>query len=257
VLTTLVRILNKALVGKLITTFNPATLVEREKGGTGEQTEDGQRIERDTAITEENVLTPKEIKRLILAAKPGLYQTIISTIAYTGMRHDEALALRWSDVEPIEAGEIRVRRTLSTARIKGEENQIGFRWFDPKTKAGRREIPIPKELIDYLRDWKAKCPKSRHELVFPSPLGEPLHRSNVLRCGLYPAIEQAGVKRITMHGLRHSYASMLITLKRPITEISGYLGHKDVSVTMRIYAHFLKPKDKDTMTDFARMINDA
>ncbi len=60
-----------------------------------------------------------------------------------------------------------------------------------------------------------------------------------------------------MHGLRHSYASMLITLKRPITEISGYLGHKDVSVTMRIYAHFLKPKDKDTMTDFARMINDA
>ena len=62
---------------------------------------------------------------------------------------------------------------------------------------------------------------------------------------------------ITMHGLRHSYASMLITLKRPIMEISRYLGHKDVSVTMRIYAHVLKLKEKDTMTDLARMINGA
>jgi len=257
VLTTLVRILKKALKDKLITTFNPATLVEREKDGTGEQTEDGQRIERDMAVTEENVLTPEEIMRLILAAKPGLYRTIITTIAYTGMRHDEALALRWSDVEPLEAGEVRVTRTLSTAKVKGEENQNRFRWFDPKTKAGRREIPIGKELIDYLRDWKPKCPQSRHDLVFPSLLGEPLHRSNILRYGLYPAIEQAGVKYITMHGLRHSYASMLITLKRPITEISRFLGHKDVSVTMRIYAHFLKPKKKDTMTDLGKMINGA
>jgi len=254
VLTTLVRIFNKALKDRFIT-YNPAKLAERDKEGTGEQTEDGQRIERDMAVTEENVLTPEEIKRLILAAKPGLYRTIITTIAYTGMRHDEALALRWSDVEPLEAGEVRVTRTLSTAKVKGEENQNRFRWFDPKTKAGRREIPIPKELIDYLRDWKAKCPKSRHDLVFPSPLGEPLHRSNILRHGLYPAIEQAGVKEITMHGLRHSYASMLITLKKPITEVSRYLGHKDVSVTMRIYAHFLKPKEKDTMTDLAKMIN--
>ena len=258
VLTTLVRILNQALTKGFIRTFNPAKLAERaKKDGTEEQTEDGQRIERNMAVTEENVLTPEEIKRLILAAKPGLYRTIITTIAYTGMRHDEALALRWSDVEPLEAGEVRVTRTLSTAKVKGEENQNRFRWFDPKTQAGRREIPIPKELIDYLRDWKAKCPKSRHDLVFPSPLGEPLHRSNILRSGLYPAIEQAGVNEITMHGLRHSYAAMLITLKKPITEVSRYLGHKDVSVTMRIYAHFLKPKEKDSMTDLARMINGA
>ena len=121
VLTTLVRIFNKALKDRFII-YNPAKLAERDKEGTGEQTEDGQRIERNMAVTEENVLTPEEIKRLILAAKPGLYRTIITTIAYTGMRHDEALALRWSDVEPLEAGEVRVTRTLSTAKVKGEEN---------------------------------------------------------------------------------------------------------------------------------------
>ena len=62
---------------------------------------------------------------------------------------------------------------------------------------------------------------------------------------------------MTMHGLRHSYASMLINLKRPITEISRYLGHKDVHVTYKVYAHFLKPKTKDTMEDLAQMIGEA
>jgi len=253
VLTTLVRIFNQALKDQYIT-YNPAKLAEREKDGSGEQTADGQRIDQDSKITEKDILTPEEIKRLILAAEPGLYRTIIATVAYTGMRHDEALALRWSDVEPFEAGEIRVERTLSTAKVKGEENQNRFRWFDPKTEAGRREIPIPKDLVDHLRDWKPKCPQSKHDLVFPSPIGEPLHRSNILKRGLYPAIEQSQVKRITMHGLRHSYASMLIKLGRPITDITRYLGHKDVHVTYKIYAHFLKPKKKDNMGDLAEMI---
>jgi integrase len=41
-------------------------------------------------------------------------------------------------------------------------------------------------------------------------------------------------KALTMHGLRHTYASMLILLKQPITEVSEYLGHADVSITMRV-----------------------
>ena len=61
-------------------------------------------------------------------------------------------------------------------------------------------------------------------------------------------------KRIGMHGLRHSYASMLIMLKRPITEVSRYLGHADVNITLKVYAHFLKPKQQDTMSDLERLI---
>jgi integrase len=47
---------------------------------------------------------------------------------------------------------------------------------------------------------------------------------------------------------------MLILLKRPITEISAYLGHADVSITMRVYAHFLRDKKQDTMSDLERLI---
>lgn len=60
-----------------------------------------------------------------------------------------------------------------------------------------------------------------------------------------------------MHGLRHTYASMLILLGRPITEVSRYLGHADIAVTMKVYAHFLKPKKQDTMSDLERLIENG
>ena len=62
---------------------------------------------------------------------------------------------------------------------------------------------------------------------------------------------------MTMHGLRHTYASMLILLGWPITEVSRYLGHADVYVTITVYAHFLKPKKQDTMSDLERLIENG
>ena len=68
-------------------------------------------------------------------------------------------------------------------------------------------------------------------------------------------MKQAGIeKSVSMHKLRHSFASMLILLKKPVTEISRYLSHADVAVTIKVYAHFLKPKKQDRMSDLERLI---
>lgn len=48
-----------------------------------------------------------------------------------------------------------------------------------------------------------------------------------------------------------------ILLGRPITEVSRYMGHADVYVTMSVYAHFLKPKKQDTMSDLERLIENG
>lgn len=94
--------------------------------------------------------------------------------------------------------------------------------------------------------------------MFCNEFGEPCERTGIGRYGLSPALEQAGIdKSVSMHGLRHTYASMLILLKRPTTEASRYLGHADVSITMRVYAHFLKPKKQDTMSDPERLIESS
>jgi len=68
----------------------------------------------------------------VLAAKPGLYRTIIQTAIYTGARIGELLALRWADVD-LDGAIVSIRRTISTARVKGETSPEKHRWFNSKT----------------------------------------------------------------------------------------------------------------------------
>ncbi len=234
VLTTMSRIFKFGIRNKCGIQTDPTKLIEKVKDSSGEQTETGERLNVLHEVTEKEVLTPEEAKRVILAAKPGLYRTIIQTAIYTGARISELLALKWPDVH-LDGSVIDIRRSVSTAKVKGEITQEKYRWFDPKTKRGVREIPIPPQLVAALKEWKERGPKSRLDLVFCNGFGEPCERTGMGRYGLKPALKQAGIdKAVTPHGLRHTYASMLILLKRPITEISHYLGHADVSITMRI-----------------------
>jgi integrase len=257
VLTTMSRIFKFGIRNKCGIQTDPTKLIEKVKENSGEQTETGERLNILHEVTEKEVLTPEEAKRVILAAKPGLYRIIIQTAIYTGARISELLALHWQDMK-LDRSVIEIRRSVSTAKVKGETTQEKHRWFDPKTRQGVRDIPIPPQLVAALTEWKEKCPKSRLDLVFSNEFGEPCDRTGIGRYGLTPALEQAGIdKAVSMHGLRHTYASMLILLKRPITEVSRYLGHADVSITMRVYAHFLKPKKQDTMSDLERLIESS
>jgi hypothetical protein len=79
---------------------------------------------------------------------------------------------------------VNIRRSPSTAEVKGETVQEKVRWFDPKTKHGAREIPIPVQLASALREWKEKSPSSRLDLVFCNEFGEPYDRTGIGRYGL-------------------------------------------------------------------------
>jgi integrase len=260
VLTTMSRIFRYGIANRKRTgvTTDYTKVIEKVKESSGEQNETGEQLYTGLhEVTEREVLTPEEAKRLIMAAKPGLYRTVLLTAIYTGARISEILALRWEDVK-LDRGVIEIRRSLSTARVRGETSQEKFRWFDPKTAHGTRDIPISLQLVSALGEWKEKCPKSRFDLVFCNQFGEPCDRTGIGRYALVPALKQATIeKAVTMHGLRHTYASMLILLGRKITEISHYLGHADVSITMQVYVHFLKPKKQDTMSDLERLIENG
>jgi len=257
VLTTMSRVFKFGIRGKYGIHVDPVKLIEKVKENSGEQTSKGVRLKILREVTEKEVLSVEEVKRVILAAKPGLIRTIIMSAIYTGARISELLALRWGDVK-LDSGIVEIRRSLSTARVKGEVNPEKHRWFDPKSARGIRDIPIPSHLVSALKEWKEKCPKSDLDLVFSNGFGEPCERTGIGRHGLKPALKQAGIdKAVSMHGLRHTYASMLILLKRPITEISKYLGHADVNITLRVYAHFLESKKQDTMSDLERLIENG
>lgn len=122
----------------------------------------------------------------------------------------------------------------------------------PKTKTSRRTVPLPPELIRELRVWKLKCPKSEWDLLLAREDGKPYHR-NAASKALDQAIGKAEIQRLTPHGLRHTFASLLLADGVPVPEVSALLGHKDSYVTWKVYAHFVG-RESSAVQDLAASI---
>lgn len=232
-------------------TSNPADRVERAFKGDHELSaiEDPQ----GEQATPETVLSPDEIALLLNHAEPGLYKALLTFLAATGLRSGEALALRWADCqlggkEP----KIFVRRSLSWTHVHGED--IRPRFYPPKTKSGHRMISVPAELATMLKAWKLQCPPSEMDLVFPNVDGTPLRRSVALRRGMWPALRRAGLRRVNMHSLRHSFASALIAAGSPVTEVQSILGHSSPAITLTVYAHWFRASKTTAMDSVVKNI---
>jgi integrase len=209
------------------------------------------------AVNPDAILSPGEIAHMIDNAAPGLYRTLFSILAKTGLRSGEAFALSWSDVELTDAGPGRlcVRKTLTWARPKGEEMRPRF--YPPKTKAGLRTVKLTPTLVAELKRWKLQCPPNEYDLVFPTVDGKPIRRSNALRTGLWQALRRAGLRRVNMHSLRHSFASAMLVNGAPITEVQATLGHANPSITLRVYSHYIPSGDTGTVDRVANAIEAA
>ena len=244
-MTTTTAIFNEAVrLGKV--KHNPASNAQRLGVGSVEASD-----KENAEVRPEEVYSAEEINRLIQNAEAGFFKTLIFTVAMTGMRHGEALGLQWGDVD-LGAGNITVRRTWPD---KWRDEEPIF--YVPKSKNGVREIPISVELVQALKRWKLSCPISKWDLVFPKKDGSPHDRKTVLRSGLHPAIRKAEVKKLDMHALRHTFASLLLSQGAPITEVSSYLGHADPQITLKVYSHWIPRTKTDSISRLTGMILNA
>ncbi len=225
-LSTLAQILDVAVRRELIDR-NVARIAERAKAKRGEVVahED---LEGAHDVTE--VLTPEEARRLIEAAEEGFYRTFFQVALSTGARVGELTALHWEDID-FEANTLVIRRSVAW--------KAGNPLFSaPKTRAGVRRLTMTEELAHVLKEWKLACPPG--PLVFATEDGlKPRHRGTIAKLGLKPALKRAGInKRVTLHTLRHTVASMLIMQGVDAIEVARFLGHANPQVTMQIYAHW-------------------
>lgn len=244
VLTSLTSILALAKRYKLIKD-NPAQEAERLKIAT--ENED------DMEVTPDKVYTKEELGKLIRATEPGTIDRLMVMLpALTGCRIGEALGATWQHMD-LKAGVFHVRLNLADSD-KGAPPLLQ----PPKTKSSRRDIELPVELVHELKVWKLKCPQSEMQvgdttvtLVFAREDGLPYHR-NQASDALDRAITKGGLtKRLTPHGLRHTFASLLLAAdgkrKRPDpAEVATILGHKDSYVTLKVYTHFVKKQSTAT-----------
>ena len=155
------------------------------------------------------------------------------------MRKGELLALTMNDID-FQAKKITISKTL--AYVNGE-----YIIQPPKTEQSNRVIDIPGFLLKEIKAYTDKLyqldPEQR---IFPRSrvwLGQAITR-------ICPAI---GIKVIRVHDLRHSHASVLINLGANPLMIAERLGHKDVKVTMTIYAHLFQSHQEEIIQKLEKL----
>jgi integrase len=185
---------------------------------------------------EVEILDAAEVNQLLDQVSPH-YLSLYITAVSTGMRLGELLAFQWGDVA-WSTRQLRVRRSL----YKGQ-------CFLPKSKKSRRAIDVGDQVLGALRALErarygeAGAPPDAH--VFLRPDGTLIDPDNLRNRVWEPAVKAAGLRHVTQHSLRHTYASLLIAQGENPKYISEQLGHASIQITMDRYGH-LFPNQKRT-----------
>lgn len=180
-----------------------------------------------------------DILRLLEAARQP-ESVLFAVLAMSGLRPGEALALRWRDVD-FQMRAIKVTRAWNY--------HGGFQ--EPKTTTSRRAVPLIDALADVLRDYyHGNGHPALDDLLFTFDGSKPLDPANV-RKRFPEALDAAGLKRVTIHSLRHSYASLLLSYGASVKAVQNALGHSSATMTLNVYGH-LMPSEIDNAA-LARM----
>ena len=170
-----------------------------------------------------------------LAAVPEQRMVPLLLAGWCGLRSGEVRGLRVRDLD-LDAGVVHVRQAV--VRLSGQL-LIG----PPKTTAGVRSVSIPPHLLPALRDWLARQPRrSRNALLFPAGDGISPLNDSVLRDAHDKAKRAIGVPGLTIHGLRHTSATMAAQLGATLAELQARIGHSTPNMAMR-YQHVAAERD--------------
>lgn len=174
--------------------------------------------------------------------KPVSYMAF-KMLFWTGIRVGELLALTLGDFD---AEEKTLRIDKSYQRIKRRDVYTG-----PKTKSGKRVIALPDWLVEEVRDYISRLygrtETDRLFMVTKSYLDHEMLRG----------IELSGVKKIRLHDLRHSHASLLISkLEAQPLMVAERLGHENIQTTLNTYAHLYPNQAKELAEQLNKLNED-
>lgn len=177
---------------------------------------------------------------------------------HSGARRGELLALRWSDID-LDGATVAINRN----RVKGRGGRVTE--DRPKTPRGRRTIDLDPQTIETLRDHRKAQLEERlaygegygdGDYVFCRPDGEPLHPDTVSQA-FDRLVARSGLRRVTMHGLRHSHGSILLRAGVPLHVVSRRLGHASEAFTAQVYAHVLPGQQAEAAAAFAAAVDES
>ena len=163
------------------------------------------------------------------------WHTFFEVLYFMGLRQGELQALQFKDIS-FEKEELSISKTL-TSKIKGEKWTIS----SPKTKTSIRTLPIPKNVLNDLKTMynNAKQYSNYKDTWFAFGNSMPFKESTIQQ-HKNKYCKSANLKQIRIHDFRHSCASLLINKGASISLVSKYLGHANISITLKTYTHLYK-----------------
>lgn len=176
-----------------------------------------------------------------LGTAPIKYRAFIFITLFTGNRRGETLGLEWDDID-FDNNMIHIRRA---SQYTVEE---GIYDTDTKTETSIRSVSVPAEVLYLIREYKAWQNEERLKMgnlwhdtnrLFTQEDGKPMHPDTV-SSWFRNFLKENNLPHITIHGLRHTNASLLVANNTDIITIGERLGHADKATTSRIYAHMIR-----------------
>jgi integrase len=179
------------------------------------------------------------------AAGTRLFPQVVVADAL-GCRRGELVALTWPDID-FDSGIVTIDKSVEELKGRGQGAQLRVKC----TKSEHpRQVTLPAYVLKVLADWKKVQDKDRelygadyagHGLVFCRPDGEYYVPSQV-GARVSELMRKVGVRR-SLHSLRHTNASGMLSKGVPVATVAKRLGHANAGITLSIYAHALKGDD--------------
>ena len=184
--------------------------------------------------------TVETIHRFLDVAGASRYRDFYHLAILTGMRRSEQVGLQWANVD-LPNGRLSVVRTLQ--RLSGQGLVVG----QPKTSKSRRAIALSPDAVALLHEIRGRQIAQQltvgevwqnTDYVFTQADGRPVDPDAITK-DFSDLIKKSGLPHLTLHGLRHAHATMLLEAGVNPKIVSERLGHSTISVTMDTYSHVL------------------
>jgi len=204
----------------------------------------GRFIKRKDPKKEINPLSREEARNFLEVVgehRPRYYPFFLCALR-TGMRLGELLALEWGDID-FRGGFIEVRRAYVRGQITTPKNG--------KTRRVDMSRQLAKTLNTLLlvrkKDALAQGRREVSEQVFVNEQGGIIHEANLRNRVFFKALAKAGLRRIRIHDLRHTFASLLIQNGESLAYVKEQLGHHSIQITVDIYGHLVSGANRQAV----------
>lgn len=240
------RRLSDSTIGNAVVPVRAALATAKREGMIRHNPADGLALPvreqiRDDDDEDVKALSREQLAQL-LELVPERHRLLVRLVASTGLRISEAIALQRRHLQlDGERPHLRVRR----ARVRGRVEA-------PKTRHGRRSVPLAASLVAELRAHLADMPDVPDALVFATRNGTFLDADNLRSRMLKPLFEEIGAGWAGWHSLRHTFASLQLADGCNIVQLSRALGHHSPAFTLNVYVHLLEGEEAPALD-----LNDA